>query len=63
MQIISREVIMNEYGQDVGTREIKNEVIDHFDHRECVTREIIRLHENRIVLEHVIHRSQWKKIE
>ena len=63
MITISKEIILDEFGQDIGTKEIRNEVIDHLDCKECITREIIKLHKNRIVLDHVIHRSEWTKIE
>ncbi len=62
MITISQEIILDEFGQDIGTKEIRNEVIDHLDCMECITREIIKLHENRIVLDQVIHRSEWTKI-
>ncbi len=57
---ISKEIVLDEFGQDIGTKEIRNEVIDHPNHKECITREIISLNDSKFVFERVIHRSQWE---
>ena len=61
MRDLIKEVLMDQDGESVGTKELRSEIIDYGSYVECVTRETVRLYGGKVVINHVIHRTKWKK--
>ncbi|MBP9854593.1 MAG: hypothetical protein KBD53_06985 [Candidatus Omnitrophica bacterium] len=60
MEIILEEMIKDEDGNTVGVKELVNEIIFNGRHPECITREVIKLHNGRVVIDQVLYRSEIK---
>ena len=59
--IILDEVVRDKDGKVIATKEIVNEIIFNGHSSECITREIIKLGNGRIVINQVLYRSEIKK--
>ena len=61
MSKISEEIMMDQHGNTIGVKELHNEIIVRGIIQECVTREILKLHDGKVIFDHVIYRTQWNK--
>ena len=61
MSKISEEIMMDQHGNKIGVKELHNEVIICGSFEECVTKEIVKLHDGKIVFDYVIYRTQWNR--
>lgn len=57
MVAVLDEIIMDEHGESIGTRELINEIRLEHDQEQCVMREVIRLFDGRLVIDRVLHAS------
>ena len=63
MSLISKEIMLDRQGNTIGTKELHTEIFIRGILKECVTKEIIKLLDGKIVFDHVIYRTQWNKHE
>ncbi len=59
--IILDEIVRDKEGNVIATREFINEIVCKGSYSECVTREVIKLENGRIVIDQVIYRTKIKK--
>ena len=60
MGTILDEVIRDNEGKVIATREYISEIVFNGRRSECITREVIKLQNGRIVIDQVLHRSEIK---
>ena len=58
--IVLDEVVKDRDGNIVATKELVNEIIFNGRHSECITREIVKLQNGRIVIDQLLYRSEIK---
>lgn len=61
VSIILDEVVQDEKGNVIATKELINEVTFCGEYSECVTREVIKFKDAQIVINNILHKSKFKK--